>query len=265
MEQSLSILAKNKSISRKIVTGDFNIELIKFEIHASTGDYLEMLMQNGFLPIVLLPARATDHPYTLIDHIFTGLLKTEPNLNVTTYLQIRVTILQFFSILYTSKNSKKKLENRLFSEQNKLKLQEILKVIDWDLELGQRRTDEAMQIFYKEFQIAYSKTFPFAKLSRKRANDKPWISTALKNSIKQKHKLYQRFLFDQTLHNEMLYKAYKNKLKALIRKSEIKYYQNIFRDRKNNIKDMWKHLGFLLNSNKSNSQNKKSVSKLNIN
>ena len=71
--------------------------------------------------------------------------------------------------------------------------------------------------------------------------------------------------FDQTLHNEMLYKAYKNKLKALIRKSEIDYYQNMFSDRKNNIKDMWEHLGFFLNPNKNNSQNKKSVSKLNIN
>ena len=51
----------------------------------------------------------------------------------------------------------------------------------------------------------------------------------------------------------------------MIRKSEINYYQNIFNERKNNIKDMWKHFGFLLNPNKNNSQNKKSVSKLNIN
>ena len=90
-------------------------------------------------------------------------------------------------------------------------------MIDLDLELGQRTTDEAMQIFYKELQIAYSKAFPFVKFS--------WISTALKNSIKQKHKLYQRFLFDQTPDNEMLYKAYKYKLKALIRKYETNYYQ----------------------------------------
>ena len=61
------------------------------------------------------------------------------------------------------------------------------------------------------------------------------------------------------------YKAYKNELNALIRKSDIDYYQNMFSDRKNNIKDMWKHLCFLLNPNKNNSQNKKSVSKLNIN
>ena len=62
-----------------------------------------------------------------------------------------------------------------------------------------------MQIFYKEFQIACNKAFPLVKLSPKRAFDKPWISTALK----QKHKLYQSILFDQTSHNEMLYKAYK--------------------------------------------------------
>ena len=85
----------------------------------------------------------------------------------------------FFGTPGTSKNSKKELENRpmvrLFSEQNKLKFQEVLKVIDWDLEQGQRTTDEAMQIFYKEFQNAYYKAFPFVKLSRNRANDKPWI------------------------------------------------------------------------------------------
>ena len=132
-------------------------------------------------------------------------------------------------------------------------------MIDLDLDLGQRTTDEAMQIFYKEFQKACNKAFSFVKLSRNRANDKPWISTALKNSIKQKHKLYQKFLLDQTPHNDMLYKAYKNKLNALIRKSEINYYQNIFSDRENNIKDMWKQLGFLLNPNKNNSQHKKKL------
>ena len=54
LEQSLSILLKDKSISHQIITGDFNIDLIKFEFHTSTGDYLEMLMQNDFLPTVLL-------------------------------------------------------------------------------------------------------------------------------------------------------------------------------------------------------------------
>ena len=77
LEQSLSIL--RYLISHKIITGDFNIDLIKFEFHTSTGDYLEMLMQNVFLPTVLLPTRVTDHSCTL---------KTDPNLNLATYSQI---------------------------------------------------------------------------------------------------------------------------------------------------------------------------------
>ena len=40
LEQSSSILAKDKSISHKIITGDFNIDVIKFEFLKSTGDYL---------------------------------------------------------------------------------------------------------------------------------------------------------------------------------------------------------------------------------
>ena len=70
LEQSLSVLAKDKSISHNIITGDFNIDLIMFEFHTPTGDYLEMLMQNGFLPTVLLPSRVTNHSCTLIDHIY---------------------------------------------------------------------------------------------------------------------------------------------------------------------------------------------------
>ena len=46
------------------------------------------------------------------------------------------------------------------------------------------------KFFYKELSIAYNKTFPYVRLSRKIARDKPWITTALKVSIKEKHKLY---------------------------------------------------------------------------
>ena len=39
------------TITHKIVTDDFNIDLIKFNHHTTTGEYLEMLLQNSFLPM----------------------------------------------------------------------------------------------------------------------------------------------------------------------------------------------------------------------
>ena len=119
LEQSLSILAKDKSICHKIIT----IDLIKFEFHTSTGDYLEMLMQNGFLPTVLLPTRVTNHSCTLIDHIYYSTPRNITQFKCGDLLTGMSDHFASFFILYTSKNSKKKLESRpmvrLFSEQNK--------------------------------------------------------------------------------------------------------------------------------------------------
>ena len=128
-------------------------------------------MQNGFLPTVLLPTIVSNHSSTLIDHIYYSTPRNRKQFKCGNLLTDISDHFAKFLILYTNKNSKKKLKNRpmvrLFREQNKLKFQEILKMIDWDLEPGQRTTDEAMQIFYKEFQIAYNKAFPFVKLSQK--------------------------------------------------------------------------------------------------
>ena len=63
--------------------------------------------------------------------------------------------------------------------------------IKWETELINKNTNEAMLVFNKQVCIAYNKSFPFERLSRKRAKDKPWITSGLKQSIKQKHTLYQ--------------------------------------------------------------------------
>ena len=58
----------------------------------------------------------------------------------------------------------------------------------------------------------------------------------VKVSIKEKHKLYQQFIFSQTPVNAKLYKTFKNRLKTLIRKAEINYYLDAFNDKKHSIK-----------------------------
>ena len=69
-EHSLDTLNHDRTVTHKIITGDFNIDLIKFNHHTTTEEYLEMLLQNNFLPTILLPTRVTSHTCTLIDHIY---------------------------------------------------------------------------------------------------------------------------------------------------------------------------------------------------
>ena len=57
LEHSLDTLNHDRTITHKIITGDFNIDLIKFNHHTTTEEYLEMLLQNNFLPTIFLPTR----------------------------------------------------------------------------------------------------------------------------------------------------------------------------------------------------------------
>ena len=62
----------------------------------------------------------------------------------------------------------------------------------------------------------------------------------------------------------MEYKTYNNKLKTIIRETEISYYKKLFNEKENGIKQMWKTLSPILNKKK-NKPNQKSINKLIIN
>ena len=69
LENSLSKKENDKTIENSILTGDFNIDLIKFDLNNNTNEYLSTVIKNK-TPTVLLPTRVTSHTCTLIDHIF---------------------------------------------------------------------------------------------------------------------------------------------------------------------------------------------------
>ena len=54
------------------IIGDVNINFLRYNEHANTEDYLNMLYSNNFLPLITKPTRLTDHSSTLIDHIYTN-------------------------------------------------------------------------------------------------------------------------------------------------------------------------------------------------
>ena len=60
----------DRTIKHNTLTGDFNIDLIKFDLNNNTNEYLNIVIKNCFIPTILLPTRCTSHTCTLIDHIF---------------------------------------------------------------------------------------------------------------------------------------------------------------------------------------------------
>ena len=64
---------ENKTI---FLLGDFNIDLLKYDSHPPTNEFLDSLSSNYFLPHIIHPTRITARSKTLIDNIFSN-LKTD--------------------------------------------------------------------------------------------------------------------------------------------------------------------------------------------
>ena len=57
--------------------GDFNINLLNYNVHHPTNDCLGSLASNSIIPYILQPTRLTSHSKTLIDNIFSNILSSE--------------------------------------------------------------------------------------------------------------------------------------------------------------------------------------------
>ena len=76
---------------------------------------------------------------------------------------------------------------------------------------------------------------------------KPWITTAIVNSIKRKNKIYTKFCKQKNPQQKEIYerqfKTYRNHLTTLLRITKDEYYKTHFKENK---KKNWKLYGKLL-------------------
>ena len=66
--------------------GDFNVNLLSYNNHNPTNEFLDFLASNSFVPYVLQPTPLTSHSKTFIDNILSNIVSPEAisgNLNLT--------------------------------------------------------------------------------------------------------------------------------------------------------------------------------------
>ena len=71
IERHLSQIGKKNGI----ICGDFNIDLLKTDLHPDTNIFMELLYSHGMFPLINKPTRVTSNTATLIDNIFINDLK----------------------------------------------------------------------------------------------------------------------------------------------------------------------------------------------
>ena len=61
---------ENKHI---FLMGDLNLNLLNYESHSDTNDFINTMVSHYLLPYILHPTRVTDHSSTVIDNIFSNI------------------------------------------------------------------------------------------------------------------------------------------------------------------------------------------------
>ena len=250
----LSYISKDNK--QCFVLGDFNLDLLQYDRHLATQEFVDSLFSHAFIPLISNPTRLTSHPATLIDNIFTNSVSRNIFSGIVLNdLSDHFPVFAYFRDDNISHSKAKKLFKRSFSDTNLHNFNESLSNIDWSKLLNQKDPNESYNGFINEYSKLFQSCFPLKAIKGKNMNKfrSPWLTPGLLKSINRKNRLYKRLITSPNKSGELQYKTYKNKLNHLIRIAKRSYYDRKFDSAKNDLKLTWKLLKEVINKRKSKS------------
>ena len=261
MEKCVSILSgENKDV---YISGDFNVDLLKMDNNTSYQDFYSILTSHSYLPLIVNPTRVTNTSATVIDNIFTNCFdynQTSGNILIT----ISEHFPQFASILRKKVDLKSThIYQRNYAKFSTEAFREDIAIQNWENNLVD--VNDQFNDFYWRLDKCVDRHAPMKKLSNKdlKLKSKPWITSEIIRLIKQRDKLFARKKRQPNNENvSKIYKLFRNRVTRELKKSKKKYYTNYFEVNKNDIKNTWKGIKSIINTNNVISPK---ISQLNIN
>ena len=137
LANTLSLLTEKSPIKNCIITGNLNIDLMKFDLHETTSDYLNTFLSYSFMPASILPTRVTDHSATLTDNMFYYTKNFKGN---TSAGNLFTDITDYFSNFLILGSSRIKNTNcgpmvTIFSDKNKQNFKNKLNQYYWNVDI----------------------------------------------------------------------------------------------------------------------------------
>lgn len=155
------ISGKNRKVA---LVGDFNINLLKTEVHKASDDFYNCVISHHFLPAITKPTRITSHSLTLIDNLFTNAwLNIIDSSIVVSDISDHLPIMIRFDFESPKRGKPNLSDSRNFTEDNKNKFRESLSVIDWSsvtAACNDGNVNKAYDHFMTIYKKAYDKSFP---------------------------------------------------------------------------------------------------------
>ena len=230
-----------------IITGDFNICLLKDNIQAN--NFQNCMMSNNLIPTILEATRVSNVnrngeealTETLIDNFLintqgialckSGLIQS----SITDHYPI------FLSILCSSSspnNDYHTIKYRTIDNISTCKFKQELNATFLNTLSNIDDAPKAFGIFHARFQTLYDKYFPIKyKTLTTKSLLKPWVTNALVNKIKIKDNLC--IFAKKGKVEKKVYKDFRNILNKQLKNAKALYHYKKFHDNNGNIKKTW--------------------------
>ena len=232
-------LHKNCSIE---IASDFNVDLLKFNQHDLTNDYLEDLFSFGLLPVITRPTRITSTSATLLDNITVQNKSRRHDAGI-----ILSYISDHFPTFYIDQTKvlpQKLKEFTTFKINNETQstLNTLLKDMSFQSVLSESEPQAAFNNFFELYSTATSLAFPKVTVKPKAMQfaPSPWMTAGLLKSCKSKQKLFNKKISKPTLINISKFKDYNAIYNLCRRKAQKLYYNKMFSECKTDLKSTWK-------------------------
>ena len=221
--------------------GDFSINLLNYDSHSETNNFINLMISHHLLPHILHPTRVNDHSATIIDNIFSNSLESD-TISGSLLSQMSDHFPQFLVI----KNTTVDYRHCTLFQHDYPKFAESSFINDctglsWDfLNETNLNINSKFDTLYEKVHETAIKHVPLKKVTPKqlKLRSKPWIDSYLHKLIKHWDRLLHKLRKTHCNTTEELYKKFRNRVVSESRKSKIKYFDDYFQSNKSYIKNL---------------------------
>ena len=235
--------------------GDFNIDLLKYDLKNDFNDFFNLLSSHFFTPYILQPTRPISK--SLIDNIFFNSIEfSSYSGNLTIQLAdhlFQFVLLQgFFKEIVPNQIN---IFKRNFKNFNENEFQEAMNLINWEsiLQLEFNNPNLSLQLLHDNIVYLLDEFAPYRRISKKefKLKAKPWINHEILKNIKLRDKLLLKYHKSNDVTNKIIiyaqYKLKRNSITKLKREAKKRYYKDFFELNKTNISIVWKGIKSIVN------------------
>lgn len=229
--------------------GDFNVNILNTS-NSKVKQFISTFYSYGFYPCINKPTRVQNRSATIIDHIWinnvqivlkSGILLTDVSDHFAPFICCAETSKSYEHLKFAYRDYKNADNNTLC---------QAIAERTMAINLNDNDTDFIADSISSAISTAVDETIPLKTVIIKAKRiSKPWITPELLTHIKERQKLYKKFL-KKPISLGTAYKERRNRVNNLIKEAKIQYYKSKFSSCEGNGKQTWKIINEITNRKK---------------